>query len=97
MLGDENDNIKSTDPQPMKRAVAFCQSIRVSKRITETYNTATSAYVESLPEEERRKMVSVSSKHIDGTMSAPQRDELLGWLKPVPKTVNVVCLRMFVV
>lgn len=98
MLGDENDNIKSTDPQPMKRAVAFCQSIRVSKRITETYNTATSAYVESLPEEERRKMVSVSSKHIDGTMSAPQRDELLGWLKASPEDgecrvlTNVRCL-----
>ena len=98
MLGDENDNIKSTDPQPMKRAVAFCQSIRVSKRITETYNTATSAYVESLPEEERRKMVSVSSKHIDGTMSAPQRDELLGWLKANPEDgecrvlTNVRCL-----
>jgi predicted helicase len=26
-------------------------------------------------------MIAVSSKHIDGTMSAPQRDELLGWLK----------------
>jgi len=26
-------------------------------------------------------MVSVSARHIDGTMTAPVRDELLGWLK----------------
>jgi len=26
-------------------------------------------------------MVSIESKHIDGTMTAPRRDELLNWLK----------------
>lgn len=26
-------------------------------------------------------MVSVEARHVDGTMTAPQRDELLGWLK----------------
>ena len=65
----------------MKRAVAFCQNIAASKKITSTYNTATEAYIDSLPKERRDKIVSVSSKHIDGTMSAPQRDELLGWIK----------------
>jgi predicted helicase len=34
-----------------------------------------------LPEKKKKKMVTVSSEHVDGTMSAPQRDELLGWLK----------------
>ena len=69
------------DPDPMRRAVAFCQNIAVSKKITSTYNTATEAYIDSLPAEKRKKMVSVESRHIDGTMTAPQRDELLGWLK----------------
>lgn len=73
--------LEKTDPDPMRKAVAFCQSIKVSKKITATYNTATEAYISSLPASKRKKMVSVASQHIDGTMSAPQRDELLGWLK----------------
>jgi predicted helicase len=80
ILGDEGI-IKDSDPEPMRRAVAFCQSIAVSKKITATFNTATEAYTSSLPAEKKEQMVSVDSKHIDGTMSAPKRDELLGWLK----------------
>jgi predicted helicase len=73
--------IKDSDPDPMRRAVAFCQNISVSKKISETFNTATTAYISSLPDENKEQMVSVASKHIDGTMTAPTRDELLGWLK----------------
>jgi len=80
ILGDAGV-IKASDPEPMKRAVAFCQSIAVSKKITATYNTASDAYLNSLPEKSQERMVSLSSRHIDGTMTAPQRDELLSWLK----------------
>ena len=80
ILGDAGV-IKGSDPEPMKRAVAFCQSIAVSKKITATYNTASDAYLNSLPEKSQERMVSLSSRHIDGTMTAPQRDELLSWLK----------------
>jgi predicted helicase len=80
VLGDEGI-IKDSDPEPMRRAVAFCQNINVSKKITNTFNTATEAYIDSLPVDKQDKMVSVTSKHIDGGMSAPVRDELLGWLK----------------
>ena len=80
ILGDEGV-IKNTDPEPMRRAVAFCSSIAISKKITATYNTATEAYINSLPTEKKEQMVSLASNHIDGTMSAPQRDELLSWLK----------------
>lgn len=80
ILGDEGI-VKQTDPEPMRRAVAFCQSIAVSKKITNVYNQTTDAYVTALPQEQRETMVAVASKHIDGTMAAPQRDELLGWLK----------------
>ncbi|WP_309640999.1 type ISP restriction/modification enzyme [Flavobacterium sp.] len=73
--------LEKTDPDPMRKAVAFCASIATSKKITATFNTATDAYIDSLPTNKKSKMVSVSSKHIDGTMSAPDRDELLGWLK----------------
>jgi len=73
--------LENSDPDPMRKAVAFCANIATSKKITATYNTATDAYIDSLPASKKKKMVSVSSKHIDGTMSAPERDELLGWLK----------------
>jgi len=80
ILGDEGI-IKNSDPEPMRRAVAFCQTIAVSKKITATYNTATEVYTDSLPEGTKEQMVSIASRHIDGTMSAPIRDGHLGWLK----------------
>lgn len=80
ILGDEGI-IKDTDPNPMRRAVAFCANIATSRKITATFNTATDTYISSLPNEKKEQMVTVSSQHIDGTMSAPIRDELLGWLK----------------
>ncbi len=80
ILGDSG-SIAATDPEPMKRAVAFCDKIVNSKKITNTFNETTDTYISSLPKEKQEQMVSVSSKHIDGTMSAPERDELLSWLK----------------
>lgn len=80
ILGDEGVT-KASDPHPMHRAVAFCQNISISKKITAIYNSATETYISALPDEEKEQMVAVASKHIDGTMSAPERDELLGWLK----------------
>jgi len=65
----------------MRRAVAFSNSIKSSKEITYTFNNATETYLNTLSAKKRQKMAAVSSKHIDGSMSAPERDELLGWLK----------------
>ncbi len=80
ILGDEGI-IKESDPEPMRRAVAFCPRIKASKEITAIFNSSSNTYIEELPEEKQQQMVSVAAKHIDGTMSAPYRDELLGWLK----------------
>ena len=87
-LGDDGETKKS-DPAPMQRAVAFCQSIAVSKNITETYNQVTDTYLDALPSEQKQKMVSINARHIDGTMTAPARDEMLGWLKA--STENTEC------
>jgi predicted helicase len=97
VLGDEGV-IKDTDPEPMRRAVAFCQSIAVSKKITTTFNVASESYISELPEEKQGTMQMVASKHIDGTMGATQRNELLSWLKAEPENkecrllTNVRCL-----
>ena len=97
IVGDEN-SIKTTDPEPMRRAVAFCQTIATSKKITHTFNVATESYIGELPQERRETTQAVSAKHIDGTMDATQRNELLSWLKDEPEEgecrvlTNVRCL-----
>jgi len=73
--------IKETDPSPMHRAVAFCQSIAMSKNITGSFNSATGVYRDTLSVEKKNDIVLVASEHVDGTMPAPERDKLLTWLK----------------
>jgi len=90
--------IKETDPEPMRRAVAFCQSIAASKKITNTFNLASETYISELPSEKQEQTQLVASKHIDGTMNATDRNELLSWLKDEPADkecrvlTNVRCL-----
>lgn len=87
-LGDQGVT-KASDPEPMRKAVAFCANITTSKKISATYNLANEAYLESLPVEKKEQMVTVYSNHMDGTMAAPQRDQLLSWLKT--ETSNNEC------
>jgi len=79
-LGNESINVEG-DESPMKRAVAFCGSIANSTNIAASYNLASENYLESLPEEKKKQMVTVQAIHMDGTMAAPQRDQMLSWLK----------------
>lgn len=72
---------KEVDPDPMKRAVAFCQTIAVSKQTTEIFNSYKEIYYEKLTQSERAEMVDISADHIDGTMNATLRSEKLSWLK----------------
>lgn len=97
ILGDEGI-IKESDPEPMRRAVAFCQSIDASKKITSTLNIASDTYIAELPTEKQDSMQMVASRHIDGTMNATERSDLLSWLKDEPAEkecrilTNVRCL-----
>lgn len=79
-LGNEAIKVEG-DENPMKRAVAFCGSIANSTNIAGSYNLASENYLESLPEDKKKKMVTVQAQHMDGTMAAPQRDQMLNWLK----------------
>jgi predicted helicase len=82
------DLIRASDPSPMRRAVAFCQNIKASKKITAIFNEHKDDYYNSLSAEEREDMVAVSSDHIDGTMGASIRDAKLSWLKSAPADGN---------
>ena len=75
------DDLQAIDPGSMKRAVAFCNTISASKQITTLFNETSDNYILSLSPEQRSRLQSVSSQHIDGTMNALQREEKLNWLK----------------
>ncbi len=87
IIGDAQDILK-TDPEPMKKAVAFCTNIKVSKATTELLNNCKDEYLADLTEEERKGIVDVVAKHIDGAMSAPTREEKLAWLKAASEEEN---------
>ena len=78
---DKEGILKDSDPEPMKRAVAFCQNIKISKQITKNFEQYSSIYTSSLSKKLREKMIKPISKHIDGTMNSLERNELLSWLK----------------
>ncbi|MDR1621680.1 MAG: DEAD/DEAH box helicase family protein, partial [Synergistaceae bacterium] len=82
------DLIKASDPSPMRKAVAFCQSIKASKKITSIFNEHKDDYYNSLAPDEREELVAVASDHIDGTMGAGTRDSKLAWLKSTPADGN---------
>ncbi len=77
----DNRLLREIDPQPMHRAVAFCQNIKVSKAITAAFNACAESYYESLTPAEREGLVRVEARHVDGSMGAARREEHLGWLK----------------
>lgn len=64
--------LKNTDPGNMKSAVMFARTIKRSKDIAERFNE-----LAALPE----APVHAEVRHIDGSMNAMERDDLMTWLK----------------
>lgn len=84
----QNKRAPMGTPEPMKRAVAFTPNIKTSKKITDSFNEIGDTYFDSVPELKKESLVNLRSKHIDGGMSATQRDELMSWLKEEPEEQN---------
>ena len=93
---------KEQDPVMMKRAVAFCQTINPSKsnpnfsstQIAHYFHDVCEEYKETISEEERKEVVNVMARHIDGSMDANTRNELIAWLKQDasdPSECRVLC------
>ncbi len=82
-----------TDPRMMRRGLVFCSQIRPSKKNSRLNDSIASVdfaaampvisqkYNEELSEEEQKKVVHITAKHIDGSMNAQDRDTILSWLK----------------
>ncbi|STS52845.1 DNA or RNA helicase of superfamily II [Klebsiella pneumoniae] len=92
------------DPDPMKRAVAFCQVIEAStgtkhkvssKQIAEMFQAVVEAYQEH--ESDADDLI-CEVEHVDGGMNATEKESKINWLKAQPEEgsckilSNVRCL-----
>ena len=68
------------DPRPMKRALAFCQSIKKSQVIKEEFTRVVDEYTGNDLFDDRAHL-HTEVRHIDGSFNASAREELLNWLK----------------
>lgn len=93
------------DPDPMKRAVAFCQVIEPnnkgkthkvsSKQIAQMFQAVVEAYQEH--ENDADELI-CEAQHVDGSMNATEKETKINWLKAEPEEntckilSNVRCL-----
>ncbi|MEZ2190091.1 DEAD/DEAH box helicase [Corynebacterium sp. CCM 9204] len=74
---------------PMRRAVLFASDIASSRKFTDLFPSVTSVYSRNLEEKAATNEaistqnldLTVDAKHVDGTMNALQRGNILRWLK----------------
>ncbi|WP_416882848.1 DEAD/DEAH box helicase [Marivita sp.] len=70
------------NPKPMKRALAFCKNIAVSKMITEEFAAVVEEYRNNDEiGDTSGPALDVQTRHVDGTFNAKQREDCLDWLK----------------
>ena len=80
------------DPEPMRRAVAFCQVIEAqhkgkgykvsSKQIAGMFREVVDTYQQAeLEAGANHRTLTCEAAHIDGTMNASQKEEKINWLK----------------
>ncbi len=87
------DNDLNGDHEAMKRAVAFCQVIEVSKgakthkvsskNIAGMFQAVVEAYQET-EDDETAATLACEALHVDGSMNASEKEEKLAWLKAEP-------------
>ncbi len=73
----------NADPAPMRRAVAFTNRIADSRRVKASFDSIVREYREKSGAAEEGELV-CEVEHVDGTMNALQRVNLLDWLRSEP-------------
>ncbi len=73
----ENEKLK-----PIRKALAFSQSIEISKIFEKEFSNVINEYIDNENIKDENKIdLNVEVKHIDGTFNADQRNHNLNWLK----------------
>lgn len=86
LLKDDEGKTWEADPCLMKRAVAFCSKIGrediagSSKNIAAVLPAISRHVIDSTTTEQKEHIVSVSTRHIDGSMDSQKRSEIMNWL-----------------
>lgn len=78
---DGQEEALTEDVEPMRRAVAFSKSIKLSKQTTDIFKDLVAVYQQAHDEAEPTGMVRCDLDHVDGTMNALTRKRALDWLK----------------
>jgi len=74
------------DPRLMRRALAFTHKIGredepgTSRNIEHVLPRVSALYNETLSDEERKSVVHIKARHVDGSMGATERNAALAWL-----------------
>ncbi len=68
------------DQRPMRRALAFCRSIAKSKIIEDEFAQVVEEYTGDAVIDDARHL-RTEVRHIDGSLNASAREEMLNWLK----------------
>lgn len=74
------------DPRLMRRALAFTHKIGhvdepgTSRNIEHVLPRVSALYNETLSDEERKNVVHIKARHVDGSMGATERNAALAWL-----------------
>ena len=74
----------AADPNPMRRALAFCKDIKSSKLIRDEFMAVVDEYLDMEEREGKfgdEHQFGCEIDHVDGTYNAKQRSILLDWLK----------------
>ena len=93
---DEAEAAGITDLKPMRRAVAFTQSIKASKQVAGHFSAIVEEYRQANPDD--IAALECETKHVDGTQNALIRNQALQWLQDEPEDnschilSNVRCL-----
>ena len=80
----QNPEGKSEDDetiQPLRRAIAFNNTIRNSKRLAEYWNPVIESAIEQMPEDQRPVGFQCETQHVDGQHNAFDRKTRIEWLK----------------
>tara|TARA_R110000851_G_scaffold154865_1_gene297184 strand:+ start:929 stop:2605 length:1677 start_codon:yes stop_codon:yes gene_type:complete len=81
--------------KPIKKALAFSQTIAISKIFEKEFTNVVNEYVKNENIKEENKIdLNVEVKHVDGTLNADKRNNKLNWLKVIQKKTHAEYYRM---
>ena len=77
----ENQSAGEAPIRPLRRAIAFTNTILSSKRLEKYWDTLVQQALAQLPEPERNEALRCETRHVDGQHNALERKARIEWLK----------------